>query len=59
MPMAETPRSAGGIETVHTVWAGSRDAGGRLVGFVNVVSDGGDHAFVIDTKTHGAPKASG
>ena len=25
-----------------------------LVGFVNVTSDGGDHAFLIDTKTRGA-----
>jgi hypothetical protein len=24
-----------------------------LVGFVNVISDGGDHAFLIDTKTRG------
>ena len=26
---------------------------GLVVGFVNVVSDGGDHAFLIDTKTRG------
>jgi ribosomal protein S18 acetylase RimI-like enzyme len=25
-----------------------------IIGFVNVVTDGGDHAFLIDTKTHGA-----
>lgn len=35
-------------------WVTARDGGGRLVGFVNVISDGGDHAFVIDTKTHGS-----
>jgi GNAT superfamily N-acetyltransferase len=27
---------------------------GLLVGFVNVATDGGDHAFLIDTKTRGA-----
>ena len=26
---------------------------GLLVGFVNLVTDGGDHAFLIDTKTRG------
>lgn len=30
-----------------------RAAGGLLVGFVNVAWDGGDHAFVLDTKTRG------
>ena len=40
-------------------WVAARDAGGRLVGFVNVVSDGSDHAFVIDTKTHGAHQRKG
>ena len=61
MPTAETPRSAGGTESVHTVWAGSLRAmpAGGLVGFVNVVSDGGDHAFLIDTKTHGAHQRKG
>jgi len=40
-------------------WVTARDAGGRVVGFVNVVSDGGDHAFLIDTKTHGAHQRMG
>jgi GNAT superfamily N-acetyltransferase len=40
-------------------WVSARDAGGQLVGFVNVVSDGGDHAFLIDTKTHGAHQRKG
>jgi GNAT superfamily N-acetyltransferase len=40
-------------------WVTARDAGGRLVGFVNVVSDGGDHAFLIDTKTHGGHQRKG
>ena len=35
-------------------WVAARDADGHLVGFVNLVSDGGDHAFLLDTKTHGA-----
>jgi ribosomal protein S18 acetylase RimI-like enzyme len=26
---------------------------GSIVGFVNVVTDGGDHAFLIDAKTRG------
>jgi ribosomal protein S18 acetylase RimI-like enzyme len=30
-----------------------------LVGFVNVVTDGGDHAFLIDTKTHRAHQRRG
>jgi len=33
-------------------WVTAR-VNGALVGFVNVASDGGDHAFLIDTKTHG------
>jgi ribosomal protein S18 acetylase RimI-like enzyme len=40
-------------------WVTARDAGGRLLGFVNVVSDGGDHAFLVDTKTHGAYQRQG
>jgi GNAT superfamily N-acetyltransferase len=40
-------------------WVTARDADERLVGFVNVVFDGGDHAFLIDTKTHGAHQRKG
>jgi GNAT superfamily N-acetyltransferase len=40
-------------------WVTARDAQSRLVGFVNVVSDGGDHAFLIDTKTHGDHQRKG
>lgn len=32
-------------------WVAARFGDGIVVGFVNVVSDGGDHAFLIDTKT--------
>lgn len=32
-------------------WVTARTEDGRLVGFVNVAWDGGDHAFLIDTKT--------
>ena len=32
-------------------WVSARTADGRLVGFVNVAWDGGDHAFLLDTKT--------
>src|ERR1700675_43548 len=35
-------------------WVTARTADGAAVGFVNVAWDGGDHAFLIDTKTHGA-----
>lgn len=35
-------------------WVGARDQSGLLVGFVNVAWDGGDHAFLIDTKTRGS-----
>ncbi len=35
-------------------WVTARLRGGTVIGFVNVVSDGGDHAFLIDTKTRGA-----
>jgi GNAT superfamily N-acetyltransferase len=31
-------------------WVIARDEGGALIGFVNVAWDGGDHAFLIDTK---------
>ncbi len=32
-------------------WVTARTKDGLLVGFVNVAWDGGDHAFLIDTKT--------
>lgn len=32
-------------------WVTARAGDGTLVGFVNVAWDGGDHAFLIDTKT--------
>ena len=34
-------------------WVTARSTDGKLVGFVNVAWDGGDHAFLIDTKTRG------
>lgn len=40
-------------------WVSARDAAGRVVGFVNVVSDGGDHAFLLDAKTRGADQRRG
>lgn len=40
-------------------WISARDAGGLLVGFVNVAWDGGDHAFLIDTKTRGGHQRRG
>ena len=35
-------------------WVTARTPDELLVGFVNVVGDGGDHAFLVDTKTRGA-----
>jgi GNAT superfamily N-acetyltransferase len=32
-------------------WVTARDDAGLLIGFVNVAWDGGDHAFLLDTKT--------
>ena len=34
-------------------WGTARTRDGVLVGFVNVAWDGGDHAFLLDTKTRG------
>jgi ribosomal protein S18 acetylase RimI-like enzyme len=31
-------------------WVVARDSGSALIGFVNVAWDGGDHAFLIDTR---------
>ena len=41
------------IEPRSLGWVTARSPDGILVGFVNVAWDGGDHAFLIDTKTHG------
>ena len=40
-------------------WVTARTADGLLVGFVNVAWDGGDHAFLIDTKTRGSHQHQG
>jgi ribosomal protein S18 acetylase RimI-like enzyme len=40
-------------------WVSARDRDGLLVGFVNVAWDGGDHAFLIDTKTRGSHQRRG
>ena len=40
-------------------WVTARDPDGVLVGFVNVATDGGDHAFLIDTKTRGSYQRRG
>jgi ribosomal protein S18 acetylase RimI-like enzyme len=40
-------------------WVSARDRDGLLVGFVNVAWDGGDHAFLIDTKTRGSSQRRG
>lgn len=44
----------------HSVgWVTARSADGVLVGFVNVAWDGGDHAFLIDTKARGGQQHRG
>ncbi|QYG95423.1 GNAT family N-acetyltransferase [Iamia sp. SCSIO 61187] len=40
-------------------WVAARDGEGVLVGFVNVAWDGGDHAFLVDTKTRGPAQHRG
>jgi GNAT superfamily N-acetyltransferase len=40
-------------------WVTARTGDDGLVGFVNVVSDGGDHAFLVDTKTRGSHQHRG
>lgn len=35
-------------------WVSARDRDELLLGFVNVAWDGGDHAFLLDTKTRGS-----
>jgi ribosomal protein S18 acetylase RimI-like enzyme len=40
-------------------WATARRTDGALVGFVNVAWDGADHAFLLDTKTHGGYQRRG
>ncbi len=40
-------------------WVSARDESGLLVGFVNVAWDGGDHAFLLDTKTRGSHQRRG
>jgi GNAT superfamily N-acetyltransferase len=66
--MVELVRSHGGQPTngrwakisQHSLgWVGGRDSAGVLVGFVNVAWDGGDHAFLIDTKTRGTHQRRG
>jgi len=47
-----------GIRPHSLGWVTAR-AGGTLVGFVNVAWDGGDHAFLLDTKTRGDRRREG
>ncbi|ONH32957.1 GNAT family N-acetyltransferase [Pseudofrankia asymbiotica] len=45
------PSSYAPVLARSLTWIAARRAG-RLVGFVNVVGDGGVHAFVLDTTVH-------
>jgi ribosomal protein S18 acetylase RimI-like enzyme len=40
-------------------WVSARNQDALLVGFVNVAWDGGDHAFLLDTKTRGSHQHRG
>jgi GNAT superfamily N-acetyltransferase len=40
-------------------WVTARLPGGALIGFVNVAWDGGDHAFLIDTKVASSHQRQG
>ncbi|CAN5527007.1 GNAT family N-acetyltransferase [soil metagenome] len=40
-------------------WVTARTDDGLLIGFVNVAWDGGDHAFLLDTKVRGSHQHSG
>lgn len=40
-------------------WVTARSTGDLLVGFVNVAWDGGDHAFLLDTKTRSSHQRRG
>lgn len=66
--LVELTRSHGGEPGVgwwdrireHSLgWVTARTETGHLVGFVNVAWDGGDHAFLIDTKTRPAYQRHG
>lgn len=66
--MADLIRSHGGTAVTgwwnkvreHSLgWVGARNGQGVLVGFVNVAWDGGDHAFLLDTKTRGSHQHRG
>ncbi|MFD8317094.1 GNAT family N-acetyltransferase [Kitasatospora purpeofusca] len=48
---AHSPTSFAPILARSLTWIAAR-RGDRLVGFVNVVGDGGAHAFVLDTTVH-------
>ncbi|MGY0058193.1 GNAT family N-acetyltransferase [Streptomyces sp. LZ34] len=53
-----TPTAFAPMLARSLVWiAASRD--GRLVGFVNVVGDGGLHAFILDTTVHPGERRQG
>ena len=48
-----------GIRPHSFGWVTARDSDGTVVGFVNVVSDGDCHAFLLDTKTRGSHQRRG
>lgn len=66
--MVDLIRSHGGnavpgwwpVVMAHSLgWVSAREDARLLVGFVNVAWDGGDHAFLLDTKTRGSHQRQG
>ena len=66
--MVELVRSHGGhaeegwwdrVRAHSLGWVVARSPDGRVVGFVNVAWDGGDHAFLLDPKTRGSLQRRG
>src|SRR5690242_21956907 len=52
------PTAFGPVLARSLAWITAR-RNGRLVGFVNVVDDGGVHAFILDTTVHPAARRQG
>jgi ribosomal protein S18 acetylase RimI-like enzyme len=66
--MVDLVRSHGGqadpgwwdqVRPVSLGWVTARLMSGELAGFVNVAWDGGDHAFLLDTKVRGEYQRQG
>jgi GNAT superfamily N-acetyltransferase len=52
------PRSFADVLAKSLLWV-TGESEGRLVGFVNVATDGGIHAFILDTTVHPGERRNG